>query len=118
MNPITKRIKEQMDKFGYTEYRLSLKSDIKNATLNNALKGKNSWIQALYLYKISKVFDVSMEYLITGEKLKSDENSKVNDIKDINLTLRKENDELKERNKQLEKAIQAFLPKGKDKITI
>jgi len=117
MNLVTKRIKEQMNKFGYTEYRLSQKADIKNATLNNALKGENAWIQALYLYRISKVFDVSMDYLLTGEKSAQDANLKISELKEINLNLRKEVDELKERNKKLEKAIQAFLP-GKDKISV
>jgi transcriptional regulator with XRE-family HTH domain len=108
MNPITERIAQLLKKFGYTEYRLSLKADIKNATLNNAMKGPNSWIQATYLYRISKVFDVSLEYLITGEKTKFDENKRISELKDNILDLKKECEALRERNKKLEKAVQAL----------
>ena len=109
MNPITERINNLMKKFGFTEYRLSKQADIKNATLNNAFKGSNSWIQATYLYRISRVFDVSLEFLITGEKTEFDENKKISELKETILDLKKESEALRERNKKLEKAVQALV---------
>ncbi|MEO8446478.1 MAG: hypothetical protein ABI528_03235 [bacterium] len=99
-----------MKRFSYTEYRLAQKADIKNATLNNTMKGNNSWIQATYLYRISRVFDVSMEFLVTGEKTMQDGDSKISELKELNLALIKETQTLIERNKKLEKALQAFIP--------
>ncbi len=98
-----------MKRFGYTEYRLSKKADIKNATLDNTFKGENAWIQAKYLLRISRVFNVNMEYVITRQKTKFDENKKISELKDTILDLTSECNELKERNLKLEKALRVFV---------
>ncbi|MBK8382765.1 MAG: hypothetical protein IPL16_12935 [Ignavibacteria bacterium] len=65
--------------------------------------------QAEQLYKISKVFDVSMDFLITGNKTIHDENQRVIKLTDANLKLSKECEKLKERNRVLEKALKVFV---------
>jgi len=60
-------------------------------------------------FKISKVFDVSMDFLITGNKTIQDENQRVIKLQQANIKLNLENDKLKERNRVLEKAMKAFV---------
>lgn len=114
MNKITERILKLMKDFGFTEYRLTQKADITAGTLNRTLKAENAWKQAEQLYKISKVFDVSMDFLITGSKTIQDENQRVIKYKQANEKLTTECDKLKERNKVLEKALKAFVAGEKD----
>jgi len=109
MNKISERILKLMKDFGFTEYRLTQKADITTGTLNRTLKAENAWKQAEQLYKISKVFDVSMDFLITGNKTIQDENQRVIKLQQANIKLSQENDKLKERNRILEKALKAFV---------
>ncbi len=114
MNKITERILKLMKDFGFTEYRLTQKADITVGTLNRTLRAENAWKQAEQLYKISKVFDVSMDFLITGSKTIQDENQRVIKYKQANQKLTTECDKLKERNKVLEKALKAFVAGEKE----
>lgn len=114
MNKISERILKLMKDFGFTEYRLTQKADITAGTLNRTLRAENAWKQAEQLYKISKVFDVSMDFLITGNKTIQDENQRVIKLQQANLKLEKESERLKERNKVLEKALKAFVAGGKE----
>lgn len=114
MNKISERILKLMKDFGFTEYRLTQKANITAGTLNRTLKADNAWKQAEQLYKISKVFDVSMDFLITGSKTIQDENQRVIKLTDANLKLNRECDKLKERNRVLEKALKAFVAGDKE----
>jgi len=118
MNKISERILKLMKDFGFTEYRLTQKADITAGTLNRTLRAENAWKQAEQLYKISKVFDISMDFLITGNKTIQDENQRVIKLQQANLKLEKENEKLKERlkerNKILEKALKAFVAGDKE----
>ena len=114
MNKITERILKLMKDFGFTEYRLTQKADITTGTLNRTLRAENAWKQAEQLYKIAKVFDVSMDFLITGNKTIQDENQRVIKLQQSNIKLSKECDNLKERNKILEKALKAFVVGNKE----
>lgn len=114
MNKITDRILKLMKDFGFTEYRLTQKANLPAGSLNKTLKAENAWKQAEHLYKISKVFDVSMDFLITGTKTIQDENQRVIKLTDANLKLNRECDKLKERNKVLEKALKAFVAGEKE----
>lgn len=116
MNKISERILKLMKDFGFTEYRLTQKASITAGTLNRTLRAENAWKQAEQLYKISKVFDVSMDFLITGNKTIQDENQRVIKLQQSNLKLEKECDRLKERNKVLEKALKAFVSGDKKVI--
>jgi len=109
MNKITERILNLMKDFGFTEYRLTQKANLPTGTLNKTLKAEYAWKQAEHLYKISKVFDVSMDFLILGTKTIQDENQRVIKLQQTNIKLEKENDILKERNRVLEKALKAFV---------
>ncbi len=109
MNKITDRILKLMKDFGFTEYRLTQKANLPAGSLNKTLKAENAWKQAEHLYKISKTFDVSMDFLITGNKTIQDENQRVMKLTDANLKLNRECDKLKERNRVLEKALKAFV---------
>jgi len=114
MNKISERILKLMKDFGFTEYRLTQKADITAGTLNRTLRAENAWKQAEQLYKISKVFDVSMDFLVTGTKTIQDENQRVIKLQHANLKLEKESERLKERNKVLEKALKAFVVGDKE----
>ncbi len=114
MNKITDRILNLMKNFGFTEYRLTQKANLPAGSLNKTLKAENAWKQAEHLYKISKVFDVSMDFLITGTKTIQDENQRVIKLTDANLKLNRECDKLKERNRVLEKALKAFVTGEKE----
>lgn len=109
MNKISERILRLMKDFGFTEYRLTQKAEITKGTLNRTLKAENAWKQAEQLFKISKVFDVSMDFLITGNKIIQDENQRVIKLQQANIKLNQENDKLKERNRKLEKAFKDFV---------
>ena len=109
MNKITERILNLMKNFGFTEYRLTQKANLPAGSLNKTLKAENAWKQAEHLSKISKVFDVSMDFLITGKKTIQDENQRVMKLTEENLKLGRECDKLKERNRVLEKALKAFI---------
>lgn len=98
-----------MKEFGFTEYRLTKNADITAGTLNRTLRADNAWKQAEQLYKISKVFDVSLELLITGNKTNRDENQRISEYKQANLKLTSECEKLKKKNKILEKALKDFL---------
>ncbi len=114
MNKTSERILKLMKDFGFTEYRLTQKADITAGTLNRTLRAENAWKQAEQLYKISKVFDISMDFLITGNKTIQDENQRVIKLQQANLKLEKEFERLKERNKVLEKALKAFVVGDKE----
>lgn len=114
MNKISERILKLMKDFGFTEYRLTQKADITAGTLNRTLKAENAWKQAEQLYKISKVFDVSMDFLITGTKTIQDENQRVIKLQQANIKLTTDCDKLKERNRVLEKALKAFVTGDKE----
>lgn len=114
MNKISERVLKLMKDFGFTEYRLTQKANITVGTLNRTLRAENAWKQAEQLYKISKVFDVSMDFLITGSKTIQDENQRVIKLTDANLKLSRECDKLKERNRVLEKALKAFVAGDKE----
>ncbi|MBK6771319.1 MAG: hypothetical protein IPG78_04105 [Ignavibacteria bacterium] len=109
MNKITERILNLMKDFGFTEYRLTQKANLPIGTLNKTLKAEYAWKQAEHLYKISKVFDVSMDFLILGTKTIQDENQRVLKLQQTIIKLEKESERLKERNKILEKALKAFV---------
>ena len=114
MNKITERILNLMKDFGFTEYRLTQKANLPAGSLNKTLKAENAWKQAEHLYKISKVFDVSMDFLVTGNKTIQDENQRVIKLQQANNKLNKENEDLKERNRVLEKALKAFMGSKKE----
>ena len=114
MNKISERILKLMKDFGFTEYRLTQEADITTGTLNRTLKAENAWKQAEQLYKISKVFDVSMDFLITGSKTIQDENQRVIKLQQANIKLSADCDKLKERNRVLEKALKAFVAGDKE----
>ncbi len=103
-----------MKDFGFTEYRLTQKANITTGTLNRTLKAENAWKQAEQLFKISKIFDVSMDYLITGNKTIQDENQRVIKLQQANIKLSQDYEKLKERNKALEKALKAFVAGDKE----
>ena len=109
MNKISERIVKLMADFGFTAYRLSQKADLTQSSINRTLRADNSWRQAEQLYRISKTFDVSMDFLITGKKTIQDENQRVMKLTEENLKLSRECEKLKERNKILEKALKVFL---------
>ena len=109
MNKISERIVKLMTDFGFTAYRLSQKADLTQSSINRTLRADNSWRQAEQLYRISKTFDVSMDFLITGKKTIQDENQRVIKLTEENLKLQRECEKLKERNKVLEKALKAFV---------
>jgi transcriptional regulator with XRE-family HTH domain len=67
LNPVTRKIREEMKRQGLSERQLSIKSDILNQTLNNTLKAPKAWVQAKHLYKISKVLNRPMEYFLENE---------------------------------------------------
>ena len=60
-------------------------------------------------FGFTKVFDVSMDFLVTGTKTIQDENQRVLKLQQTIIKLEKENERLKERNKILEKALKAFV---------
>lgn len=83
MNKTSERVLKLMKDFGLTEYRLTQKANLPAGSLNKTLKAENAWKQAKQLYKISRVFDVSMDFLITIQ----DENQRVIKLTDANLKL-------------------------------
>lgn len=60
------RLAELMQKNGITNYRLSKTIGCSATTVKNWLEGKE--VTPVYLQKLSDVFNVSTDYLLTGEQ--------------------------------------------------
>lgn len=65
---IGEKIKKLQAENNIKTYKLSQLTGIPNSTLVDILKGKTEKIAIDYLFKISSVFDVDVEYLISDEK--------------------------------------------------
>jgi transcriptional regulator with XRE-family HTH domain len=65
---IASRLDMEMVAAGFrSQNTLALKSGVSQATVNRILKGKGNYPDAVTLYKLAKVCNVSVEWLVTGE---------------------------------------------------
>lgn len=63
-----KRIEEQKKKYKMTTLELSEATGVTVGTINKILRGDSRNPQVNSLYKIAKVFDVTVDYLVGGDK--------------------------------------------------
>ena len=91
-NEISKRILSKMKEKGITLYQIEKQSGLYTGTLDKSLKAELSWRGAVNLFTISKILEVSLEYLITG--IEPDKNKRAFNEKEETKKLYKTIDEL------------------------
>ncbi|CAL2077404.1 protein of unknown function [Tenacibaculum sp. 190524A02b] len=75
MDTISSRLSYLLNKKGLSAYQFSLKIDVSQSTISRILK-QNSKPNASTLHKICSFFNISEEWILTGEKV----NDEINDI--------------------------------------
>ncbi len=103
MGTFSDRLREEIDYLGLTRKELAYKANVKIRALDMYIGSQGSMPPADVAVRLAKALNVTVEYLVTGEKIKSDticfESSQIQ--KDLN--------KISEPTRQfLEKAIHLF----------
>ena len=103
MGTFSERLREEIDYLGLTRKELAYKANVKIRALDMYIGSQGSMPPADVAVRLAKALNVTVEYLVTGEKIKSDticfESSQIQ--KDLN--------KISEPTRQfLEKAIHLF----------
>jgi transcriptional regulator with XRE-family HTH domain len=105
-NDISKRILSKMKEKGITLYQIEKQSGLYAGTLDKSLKAKSSWRSAVNLFTVSKILEVSLEYLITG--IEPDKNKQAFNEKEETKKLCKTINELQSIIRKKEEKLKAL----------
>ncbi|MDO5773781.1 MAG: helix-turn-helix transcriptional regulator [Spirochaetales bacterium] len=93
MGTFSERLREEIDYLGLTRKELAYKANVKIRALDMYIGSQGSMPPADVAVRLAKALNVTVEYLVTGEKTKSDnvhsENSQIEkDLSRISETTR------------------------------
>ena len=72
MGTFSDRLREEIDYLGLTRKELSYKANVKIRALDMYIGSQGSMPPADVAVRLAKALNVTVEYLVTGEKIKSD----------------------------------------------